>query len=74
MSTVTTPKPASTDTDTGTTEPPLLHLVLKSDWPMALCGATVKGERWTSRGAGCDRCARCLEIARDRNLGRPGWV
>lgn len=51
----------------------LAHLVLKSDWPVALCGARVS-ERFGAAAPGRDRCAACLRIARERALGRPGWV
>jgi hypothetical protein len=61
------PKHATTD------EPPLLHLVLKSEWPQALCGVTV-GQRHTNKAAGCDRCPECLRLAAARGLGRPVWV
>jgi hypothetical protein len=55
-------------------DPPLLHIVLKDEWPAALCGATVR-ERFTDRASGLDRCTRCLELARQRRLfGRPAWV
>ncbi len=68
--TATDTKPVVTTTDT--TEPPLLHLVLQADWPIALCGENVS-ERFTNRAAGLDRCPRCLAIASQRQLGRPGW-
>lgn len=51
----------------------LAHLVLKSDWPIALCKARVS-ERFGAAAAGRDRCPDCLRIARFRKLGRPGWV
>jgi hypothetical protein len=54
------------------TDPPVLHMVLKDEWPIALCGYRVK-ERFTDRSAGMDRCTKCLAIARQRGCGRPGW-
>jgi hypothetical protein len=48
-------------------------MVLKDEWPIALCGHHVK-ERFTGRSAGMDRCTRCLEVARQRQLGRPDWI
>ena len=50
----------------------LAHLVLKPDWPRALCGYDVKDFLGTHAPA-MDRCAECLRIAADRKLGRPGW-
>jgi hypothetical protein len=51
----------------------LVHLVLKPDWPRALCGAYV-GDRLGTTAPGCDRCYECLRIAAARGLGRPGWT
>lgn len=51
----------------------LAHLVLKPDWPLALCGANVTDHLGTSAPA-MDRCTDCLRIARERGLGRPGWT
>ncbi len=48
------------------------HLVLKADWPIALCGANVSDHLGTSAPA-MDRCVDCLRIASSRGLGRPGW-
>lgn len=48
------------------------HLVLKRDWPIALCGANVSEHLGTSAPA-MDRCVDCLRIASSRGLGRPGW-
>lgn len=48
------------------------HLVLKADWPIALCGANVSEHLGTGAPA-MDRCADCLKIAAARGLGRPGW-
>jgi hypothetical protein len=48
------------------------HLVLKTDWPIALCGANVSDHLGTSAPA-MDRCVDCLRIAASRGLGRPGW-
>lgn len=48
------------------------HLVLKPDWPIALCGANVSDLLGTKAPA-MDRCPDCLRIAADRRLGRPGW-
>jgi hypothetical protein len=52
---------------------PVAHLVLKSEWPIAVCGATVT-ERFGAGAPAMDRCPDCLRIARERGLGRPGWV
>ncbi len=57
--------------DTKTNER-VAHLVLKSDWPIALCGANVSDHLGTSAPA-MDRCTDCLKIAATRGLGRPGW-
>jgi hypothetical protein len=48
------------------------HLVLKADWPIALCGANVSEHLGTAAPA-MDRCVDCLRIAASRGLGRPGW-
>ena len=48
------------------------HLVLKQDWPVALCGAHVSEHLGTGAPA-MDRCVDCLRIAAGRGLGRPGW-
>lgn len=48
------------------------HLVLKPDWPIALCGVNVE-ELFGTKAPGMDRCPDCLRIAADRQLGRPGW-
>ena len=48
------------------------HLVLKSEWPLALCGANVSEHLGMSAPA-MDRCVDCLRIASARGLGRPGW-
>jgi hypothetical protein len=48
------------------------HLVLKSDWPIALCGANVSEFLGTGAPAR-DRCVDCLTIVGARGLGRPGW-
>jgi len=48
------------------------HLVLKQDWPIALCGANVSELLGTGAPA-LDRCPACLKIAAVRGLGRPGW-
>jgi hypothetical protein len=49
------------------------HLVLKPDWPIALCGANVREHLGTGAPA-MDRCPDCLRIAAARGLGRPGWT
>ncbi len=49
------------------------HLVLRADWPIALCGARVTDHLGNSAPAR-DRCAECLRIAGERGLGRPGWL
>lgn len=48
------------------------HLVLKQDWPIALCGANVS-EHLGAGAPAMDRCVDCLKIATARGLGRPGW-
>lgn len=48
------------------------HLVLKAEWPIALCGANVREHLGTMAPA-MDRCVDCLRIAAARGLGRPGW-
>ncbi len=48
------------------------HLVMKADWPIALCGANVSEHLGASAPA-MDRCTDCLRIAATRGLGRPGW-
>ena len=48
------------------------HLVMKADWPIALCGANVSDHLGTKAPA-MDRCTDCLRIASTRGLGRPGW-
>lgn len=48
------------------------HLVLKPDWPIALCGANVSEHLGTGAPA-MDRCSDCLRVASSRGLGRPGW-
>ena len=50
----------------------LAHLVLKPEWPIALCGANVS-EHLGTRAPARDRCTDCLRIASTRGLGRPGW-
>jgi hypothetical protein len=57
--------------DTGPAER-VAHLVLKADWPIALCGANVSEHLGTGAPA-MDRCVDCLKIATARGLGRPGW-
>ena len=67
---------ASPDSALSTEAPPderLAHLVLKPQWPVALCGATVS-ERFGAAAPARDRCADCLRIAAGRGLGRPGWA
>jgi hypothetical protein len=51
---------------------PVAHLVLKLEWPIALCGANVT-EHLGTRAPAMDRCVDCLKIASARSLGRPGW-
>jgi len=58
-------------TRTGNAER-VAHLVLKQDWPIALCGANVSELLGTGAPA-LDRCPACLKIAATRGLGRPGW-
>jgi hypothetical protein len=66
--TLTEEAPLSTSND-----PPLVHLVLRADWPIALCGANVRDHLGES-APGRDRCVDCLRISRSRGLGRPGWA
>ena len=61
-------RPAGTTMDHGR----LSHLVLKADWPRALCGFVVTAHLGTA-APGMDRCTDCLKIAAERRLGRPGW-
>lgn len=56
----------------GVEDDRLAHLVLKPDWPIALCGAKVLDHLGAAAPAR-DRCPACLRIARDRKLGRPAW-
>jgi hypothetical protein len=50
----------------ATPEDKVLHLVVRSQWPKALCGYITK-EAWNRdrESAGWDRCADCMKIARD---------
>lgn len=59
-------------TDDTSHEDRVAHLVLKQDWPIALCGANVS-EHLGTRAPAMDRCPDCLRIASTRGLGRPGW-
>lgn len=54
-----------------TAEPPELHIVRKSQHPIALCGARVSDEFNPARTdtAGRDRCSKCLFILRDMRKG-----
>jgi len=54
-------------------DPRLAHLVLKPDWPVALCGATVE-DRLGAAAPGLDRCTTCLKLAAECGLGTPGWT
>lgn len=58
--------------DRGEADERVAHLVLKADWPIALCGANVSEHLGASAPA-MDRCVDCLRIASTRALGRPGW-
>ena len=49
------------------------HLVLRPEWPIALCGARVT-DHLGNRAPGRDRCPACLKVAGERGLGRPGWI
>lgn len=49
-----------------------VHLVLRRDWPVALCGHVVGNLLGTS-APGRDRCVACLKVAAARGLGHPGW-
>jgi hypothetical protein len=61
-------RPATTTAERGR----LAHLVLKPDWPRALCGFIVTAHLGTAAPA-MDRCLDCLKVAAERRLGRPGW-
>jgi hypothetical protein len=54
------------------TQDRVAHRVLKSDWPIALCGANVREHLGTTAPA-MGRCVDCLRIASSRGLRRPGW-
>lgn len=71
MTTDTLNKPVQTPTSTG--DERVAHLVLKTSWPIALCGATVR-DHLGAGAPGMDRCPVCIKIAADRKMGRPGWI
>lgn len=48
------------------------HLVMKGQWPTALCGATVS-DLFNKAAPAMDRCHTCLKIASDRGLKLTGW-
>lgn len=66
------PVALAVDDPPSTDEPRLAHLVLKPDYPVALCGYRTTDFLGTSAPA-MDRCPECLRIASERGLGRPGW-
>jgi hypothetical protein len=66
-------QPVTVPERTGTEDERLAHLVLREDWPIALCGATVT-DRLGIHAPGRDRCYQCLKIAQARQLGRTGWA
>lgn len=68
--TATASKPAPAESATDDARP--AHLVLRNQWPIALCGEIVRDHLGTA-APGRDRCAQCLKIAVDLGLGRPGW-
>jgi hypothetical protein len=70
---MTTTLPEAATTRRAPPDDRLAHLVLKSDWPMALCGAIVR-DRLGDAAPAMDRCSSCLKIAALRQLGRPGWT
>jgi hypothetical protein len=48
-------------------DPPLLHIVARIEWPIALCGAMVSEPFNPHRtSVGHDRCADCLIALRNR--------
>ena len=65
--------PEAEHADTPVDDLPPAHLVLKTEWPIALCGANVRDLLGTA-APGRDRCPACLKIAHERGLGRPGWA
>lgn len=65
--------PRAMDAASNPPDERLAHLVLKSDWPIALCGAAVS-ERFGTGAPARDRCPHCLKLALARGLGRPGWA
>lgn len=48
------------------------HLVMKGEWPKALCGEIVS-DLFNRSAAGRDRCIDCLRIAKQRGLSLTGW-
>ena len=69
----TAPDPATAPAKPTADDERVAHLVLRDDWPVALCGATVSTHLGES-AAGRDRCPGCLNIAWMRGLGRPAWA
>ena len=63
--------PQPTTPDVG--DERLAHLVMKGDWPVALCGEVVE-DLFNRTAPAMDRCARCLAIARERGLRLTGWT
>lgn len=48
-------------------QPPLIHIVRRGSFPIALCGARVS-EMNPPHTAGIDRCTECLSLARGRRI------
>ena len=67
----TAPSPAEL-APRATNDERFAHLVLKADWPIALCGARVT-EHLGARAPARDRCPACLKYCSENKLGRPGW-
>lgn len=53
-------------------DPRILHIVARSEWPIALCGALVSEDFNPHRTdtAGRDRCTECLMALGKRRSGR----
>lgn len=69
----TAPDPATTPARASGDDDRIAHLVLRDDWPVALCGANVSLHLGLL-APGRDRCPACLKIAHARGLGRLAWA
>jgi len=58
---------AQLDGQCDTPDDKVLHLVVKSQYPVALCGYVTR-ERWdpNRESAGWDRCPECLKLAHEQ--------